>query len=32
MRDVNAINAQAIADYLIYLIQQDEDLWSDDDE
>ena len=31
-RDVNVINAQAIADYLIYLIQQDEDLWSDDDE
>jgi len=31
-RDVNAINAQAIADYVIYLIQQDEELWSDDDE
>ena len=31
MRDVNAINAQSIADYLVDLIQQDEeDLWSDD--
>ena len=29
---MNAIDAQAIADYLIYLIQQDEELWSDDDE
>ena len=27
---MNAINAQAIADYLIYLIQQDEETWSDD--
>ena len=32
MRDVNAINAQSIADYLVDLIQQDEELWSDDDE
>ena len=29
---MNAINAQAIADYLVDLIQQDEELWSDDDE
>ena len=27
---MNAINAQAIADYLIYLIEQDEEPWSDD--
>ena len=27
---MNAIDAQAIADYLIYLIQQDEQPWSDD--
>jgi hypothetical protein len=27
---VNAINAQAIADYLIYLIQGNEETWSDD--
>jgi hypothetical protein len=27
---VNAINAQATADYLIYLIEQDEEPWSDD--
>jgi hypothetical protein len=32
MRDVNAINAQSIADYLVDLIQQDEEIWSDDDE
>ena len=32
MRDVNAINAQSIADYLVDLIQQDQGLWSDDDE
>ena len=31
-RDVNAINAQSIADYLVDLIQQDEELWSDDGE
>ena len=29
---MNAINAQSIADYLVDLIQQDEELWSDDDE
>ena len=29
---MNAINAQSIADYLVDLIEQDEDLWSDDDE
>ena len=29
MRDVNAINAQAIAGYLVYLIGQDEESWSD---
>ena len=27
---MNAINAQAIADYLIYLIQGDEETWSDE--
>ena len=27
---MNAINAQATADYLIYLIEQDEEPWSDD--
>ena len=27
---MNAINAQSIADYLVDLIQQDEELWSDD--
>jgi len=27
---VNAIDAQAIADYLVDLIQQDEELWSDE--
>ena len=27
---MNAIDAQAIADYLVDLIQQDEELWSDD--
>jgi hypothetical protein len=27
---VNAIDAEAIADYLIYLIQEDEEPWSDD--
>ena len=27
---MNAINAQAIADYLVYLIEQDEEPWSDD--
>ena len=27
---MNAINAQAIADYLVYLIEQDEETWSDD--
>jgi len=32
MRDVNTINAQLIADYLVDLIQQDEEIWSDDDE
>ena len=26
---MNAINAQAIADYLVYLIEQDEESWSD---
>ena len=31
MRDVNAINAQSIADYLVDLIEQDEELWSDGD-
>ena len=30
MRDVNAINAQSIADYLVDLIQQDDQPWSDD--
>ena len=29
---MNAINAQSIADYLVDLIQQDEEIWSDDDE
>ena len=29
---MNAIDAQSIADYLVDLIQQDEELWSDDDE
>ena len=29
---MNAINAHAIADYLIYLVQQDEETWSDDDD
>ena len=27
---MNTINAQATADYLIYLIEQDEEPWSDD--
>ena len=30
MRDVNAIDAQAIADYLVDLIEQDDQPWSDD--
>jgi hypothetical protein len=30
MRDVNAINAQSIADYLVDLIEQDDQPWSDD--
>ena len=30
MRDVNAINAQSIADYLVGLIEQDDQPWSDD--
>ena len=30
MRDVNAINAQSIADYLVDLIEQDDQSWSDD--
>jgi hypothetical protein len=29
---MNTINAQAIADFLVDLIQQDEELWSDDDD
>ena len=29
---MNAIDAQAIADYLIYLIQGDDEPWSDDDD
>jgi hypothetical protein len=29
-RDVNAINAQSIADYLVDLIEQDDQPWSDD--
>ena len=27
---MNTINAQSIADYLVDLIEQDEELWSDD--
>jgi hypothetical protein len=30
MRAVNAIDAQAIADYPTHLIEQDEESWSDD--
>ena len=29
---MNTINAQSIADYLVDLIEQDEELWSYDDE